>query len=654
MSVVQGLRELPPSCSDLKLALLLGERALYVNGDLQTARRWYDTAYRQAESCGDPPALARAALGLSGIWVQEQRTSAESEMVRARQRHALSLIDPCSSIALRLRTRMRGEQDYRGGEHAGTLRLLAQARGSGDGLALAEALSLAHHCLLGPEHGALRLELAGELIGHAAITERRGDLLMGLLWRTVDLYLAADPHAERCLAELRRLLDEHAHLAIGYVVSAIDVMLTIRSGRFDEAEAQAGACFERGVAAGDLDATGWYGGHLGAILWYKGRAGELVPALTDLVSSPTLSPIDNSYLAGLALATAVAGDRRQAAGQLARLRGRDLGELPSSSTWLFSLYCAVETAHLLQDADTAVQAYALLSPYARLPVIGSLGVVCFGSVCHSLGMAALTMGDLDLAVEHLRTAVHDNLALGHWPAATLSRCRLGQALALRDGTHDQDALREQSLAAHEARELGMVLPDGPGATAEVPAGRAAAAQGPCRIRRHGRHWQVELGGRVVLVEHSVGMAHLATLVANPGREILAADLAADLAAGTKGPREGESAQPVLDDLARDTYRQRLNHLQAEIDELESMNDLERAAALRLEREWLVAELAAATGIGGRARPFTGSEERARIAVGKAIRRALTRVSAVDQTIGEELRATVQMGVRCCYRPRLAR
>ncbi|MET7330446.1 hypothetical protein [Nonomuraea sp. NPDC005650] len=637
MGVAQQPGVFLPSCPDLKLALVLGERALFVNGDLQTARRWFDSAYRLAELCGDPSSLARAALGLGGVWVHEHRTCAESEMVRARQRHALSLIDPRSSLALRLRVRLLGEEDYRAGRHAAIMRLLAETRGSGDAMALAEALSLAHHCLLGPEHAASRLELARELIGQAAVTERRGDLLMGLLWRTVDLYLTADPHAERGLEELRGLLAGHAHLAVGYVVEAIEVMLTIRAGRFAEAEKRAGECFERGVAAGDMDATGWYGGQLGAIRWFQGRAAELLPVLSDLVSSPTLSPIDNSYLAGLALAAAVAGDRRAAAGHLARLR---VEELPGSSTWLLSMYCVVETAHLLQDTDTAARAYGLLRPFAGLPVVASLGVACFGSVHHSLGMAALTTGDLPTAVEHLRAAVRENFALGHWPAAALSRWRLGQALALRDGTRDPRAVREQAAAEREACELGMVLP--------AVAGRPAAGQGGCRIRKHGRHWQVELGGRLALVDHSVGMGHLATLIANPGREILAADLASET--WTREPEAG-SAQPVLDERARETYRQRLGQLEAEIDELESMNDLERAAGLRLEREWLVAELAAATGIGGRARPFTGSEERARIAVGKAIRRALARISAVDPAVGDELRATVQTGLRCCYRPR---
>ncbi|WP_230465907.1 hypothetical protein [[Actinomadura] parvosata] len=636
MSVAQGLDAGP----DLEVTLVRGERALLEDGDLQRARRWFDIAYQRAQECGDPEGLAQAALGLGGIWVHEHRTAVESEKVRVRQRHALSRVDPRSPLAQRLRLRLQGEEDYRRGAHDGILRLLALTRESGDPTALADALSLTHHCVLGPEHGALRLELAGELIGQAALTGRRSDLIMGLMWRTVDLYLAADPHAERCLEELRTVLEEHRHLAAEFVVSAIEVMRTIRAGRFEEAERLAGACFERGVAAGDLDATGWYGGQLGAVRWYQGRAAELLPFLADLVNSPTLSPIDNSYLAALALAAAVSGDRRLAAGLLARLRGRDLAEVPRSSSWLIAMYCVVEAAHLLQDADTAASAYALLSPYAHLPVIASLGVACFGSVRHSLGMAALTTGDLDLAVAHLRGAVHDNLALGHWPAATLARCRLGQALALRDGPADASARAELATAAAEAAELGMVLP--------AVVGRPAPANGACHFRRDGRRWHVELHGRVALVEHSVGMAHLATLAANPGHEIPAADLAA----GTSRPDSPrESVQPLLDDVARDSYRRRLTELQAEIDEHESMHDLARAATLRMEREWLIAELTAATGMGGRARPFAGSEERARIAVGKAIRRALARISAVDRVIGDELRATVQTGVRCSYRPR---
>ncbi|MER7362002.1 hypothetical protein [Nonomuraea wenchangensis] len=103
-----------------------------MNGDLQTARRWFDAAYRQAEQSGDPIALALAALGLGGRWVREHRTSAESEQVRTRQSRALSLLDPSAPPALRLRVRLQGEDDYRNGTPDGILRLLREARDSGD------------------------------------------------------------------------------------------------------------------------------------------------------------------------------------------------------------------------------------------------------------------------------------------------------------------------------------------------------------------------------------------------------------------------------------------------------------------------------------------------------------------------------------------
>jgi hypothetical protein len=645
----------PAAWDDIESSLVAGEHALFVEGNLQAARKWFDAAYGEAERRSDINGMARAALGLGGLWVHEHRTAADGAMVRARQRHALRLVDPGSSLALRLRARLVGEEDYRTDGHAAILAMLAEARSTGDPVALTETLSLAHHCVLGPGQGALRRELAQELIGEAARTARRGDMLMGLLWRTVDLFLDADSHAERSLAELRDLLDQQDHLAAGFVVSAIEVMLSIRDGRFAEAEALAAVCAERGAAAGDVDATGWYGGQLVTIRWYQGRVGELIPMLSALMNSPMLSAMDNSFFAGLAVAAAASGERRMAVGALARLRGHDLADLPHSSSWLISMYGVVEAAHLLADAETSAQAYELLVPFARLPVIGSLGITCLGSVHHCLGVASLTTGDLDRAVEHLRAAVHDNLAVGHWPAAVLSRSRLAQALALRDGPQDDAARRELALAEQEAAALEMTLPARETGRRAGPARDDHAAGEKASLvvcRRRGRQWRIELGARSVLVDHSVGMQHLATLLANPGYEIPATDLAAGIGLPGTIPGDGAgSAQLVLDDLARREYRQRLSRLQAEIDEFESMNDLHRAAALRAERDWLVSELAAATGMSGRSRRFADSDERARLAVGKAIRRALKRITEADPIIGAELRATVQMGLRCCYRPR---
>jgi hypothetical protein len=52
----------------------------------------------------------------------------------------------------------------------------------------------------------------------------------------------------------------------------------------------------------------------------------------------------------------------------------------------------VEAAFLLDDADAAASAHELLRPYAHLPMVGSLGITCFGLTQRALGVASLTFG----------------------------------------------------------------------------------------------------------------------------------------------------------------------------------------------------------------------------------------------------------------------
>src|ERR1044072_5415630 len=76
--------------------LAAGTEALVTDGDLVTSRDRCEPAYREAERAGDATAIARAALGLGGLWVHEQRTLAGSAQLQARLRHALSLVEPNS------------------------------------------------------------------------------------------------------------------------------------------------------------------------------------------------------------------------------------------------------------------------------------------------------------------------------------------------------------------------------------------------------------------------------------------------------------------------------------------------------------------------------------------------------------------------------
>jgi hypothetical protein len=635
-------------CSDeLQFALSDGDRALHGDGDLHASRENFERAYQLAITAGDVPAMALAALGLAGLWLSERRTVSGAAQMEARLQHALSLLKADTPLALRIRTRLAAEADYCQGEHAATLAVLGEIRADPDPdpVLMAEALSIAHHCLLGPDHVRLRRELAAELIKTSFRTERRGDLLMGLLWHTVDSLTDGDPHAERLLGELRDQLERRDHLAIGFVVSAIDVMLAIRAGRFDEAETLVARCAESGAAAGDIDNEWWPGAQLVTVRWYQGRLTELLPMLHERVHSPVLSSVDDSSAAALAVAAALSGDRRTAASSLAALCGRGLARLARSSSWLVTMNGIVEAAFLLDDADVAARAYELLRPYAQLPMVGSLGITCFGSTQHALGVASLTSGHLDRAVEHLRAAVQHNLALAHWPAVLVSRRRLAEAYGRRGLPADADAAsRELDTARREAAELGLPFSGSP---ASEPPGGAGVWIAECR--RVGRKWQLTLGEHRVLADDSVGMAHLAVLIANPRQDIQAVDLVAGLAALSGVVNNLGTAHPVLDRDAIGEYKSRLNRLDAEIDQLESAGSV-RAASARDEREWLASELASAAGFGGRTRSFPDQPERARVAVGKAIRRALVRVTEADRVVGEHLGQAVRTGVRCSYWP----
>ncbi|WP_346125220.1 hypothetical protein [Micromonospora coerulea] len=621
--------------------LELGEQALYVDGDRVTARAAFGRAFEQAVRDRDPHDMARAALGLGGMWVHERRSAVDAANVEAQQRLALARLEPDSTLALRLRIRLAAEADYRCCRSGEVLRLLGEARSCGEPLAVAEALSLAHHCVLGPEYADMRPVIADKLLRAGASTHRPSDTVMGLLWRAADLFLSGDRQAERAYAEILNHEPASRNAVAAFTTQAMRVMLTIRAGHLTQAEVLAETCARAGGAAGHTDWMGWYAMQVLTVRWFQGRVGELVDTLSNIVNSPALSVVDNSFVAAQAVAFAAAGQTRQARGALARITGRDLADLPTSSSWLVAMTAVVEAAALLDDPTAASRAYRLMLPYAHLPVMAGIGVACLGSAQHPLGVACLVTGDVDQAVEHFEAAVVHNSALGHWPATTLSRHRLAHALQVRGSADDvRAAAGLYAESAAEAAELGMRLPE-----PTVGRGRAKPSAPVCS--RWGRHWRIELGGRAAVVDDMVGLHHLATLIANPGVGIPAVDLAG---AGRNGAAPGLAPQPVLDEEALRQYRARLRDLTDEIREAEELHHGERVAALRFETDWLLHEVAISTGLGGRPRHFADSSERARVAVGKAIRRALERVTAAAPAIGEELRACVETGVRCCYRP----
>ena len=645
--------------TSIECQLYRGRRTLDEDGDARGARQWFDAAYRNAEAAGDAVATGEAALGLAGLWLHEQRTTAEHALLLGRIRHALVALHAESPLGLRLRLRLTAELAHSDRAFTDTLALAEEIRRGADVAARAEAAHVTLQCVVGPDHAALRHSLAEQLIADGTWHERRGDVLLGLAWRTVNLVLDGDRHANRSLSGLRTALSEQQHLAIRGVVDGIDVMRQIRAGQLNAASTRTDEHASRDRKAGDPKATERHASQLVAIRWYQGRIAELAPMLAELVDSPEVGALDLSCLGAQALAAATAGEERRARQALARLRQTGLVELPHGTSWLFTLFCAIEAAYLLGDQATADEAYQLLVPYADRPAIAGLGSACFGSVQHALGMAALTQAEPERAVAHLTAAIHANLALWHWPAAVVTRTRLAEALDRRGHHTDVErAALERQRAAADASVLGM--PATGRAWPSVVSRRRDGVRAPDRHLQHaevscrnrGRQWEITTGQHTVRVGRMRGMQYLAVLIANPGQEIRASELAAgpSVPPGETPPVERIPRQPVLDDAAIRGYRSQLASFDRQIERHESSGAFDRVDQLSAERRWLVAELAAAAGLAGRSQTLPTNDELARVAVGKAIRRALDRITKVDEALGEHLRTAIHTGTRCVYQP----
>lgn len=636
-----------PDAREVKLAALLAaaEHALRTEGALQRARTLHEQAAHVAFDIGDIEALAEAVAGLSGFWLHEQRDTIAEARTKSWRRLALGELPPESSLAVRLRVRDSAEADYAEGRRDRVSDALEQARRCTDKRVLAEALHLTLHCLLGPEFAPIRTTLANELLEVAATI---GDPLatsVGLMWRTTNLLLAGHPHANRSIVQLRAALDASPHLALRYVLAAIEVMLMIRAGDFDRAAELCDVAAELGDRAGDPDVTGWYAAHVSTIRFFQGRADELLPMMRKLVGSPELSEPNDAFLGVLAVAASTAGDRWEARGALRRLRRPGLSALGRNSIWLVTLFGAVESARLLGDQDAAAEAHQLLAPYASLPTMGSFGVTCLGSTHYQLGVTAATLTKWDVAAEHFTLAMADNEALGHRPAYVLSEAGLADALS-----HTGDTERS---AQHAARALAAAAASGMTAWRQRWNERYADGGG-LRISvgcsRRGAGWVLATGEQNIEVEDSLGMRYLAALLTNPGVEIAALDLARGHSTSGTAPADEAMNQLLLDDEAKRSYRTRISDLQEQVEDAERDADIRRAEQARSELEWVITELSHATGLAGRSRAFPGNAERARTSVQKAIRRALIRISEIDADTGHLLAGAVTTGSSCVYRP----
>jgi pimeloyl-ACP methyl ester carboxylesterase len=166
--------------------------------------------------------------------------------------------------------------------------------------------------------------------------------------------------------------------------------------------------------------------------------------------------------------------------------------------------------------------------------------------------------------------------------------------------------------------------------------------------REGDVWSIAFAGGHCHLKNARGLADLCVLLSHPGEEIFAVQLMEGLegAAVNAGP-----ADPVLDERARATIRDRVRELEEIISRAEAAGDVSAGERSAEERDALLRQLRAATGLGGRRRSLGDRADRARKAVTGRIRESIEKIRGALPELAHHLDASITTGSACRYAPR---
>jgi hypothetical protein len=577
-----------------RLRLLLGlGAAQHRSGRPDEARSTLRDAVAAARELSDVDALATAALGLQRLGARAGTLDVEVDSVLA---EAIAAAEPDSPVlpsllAARARTLHHSHlEDPPAEVRQLAARAVRLARTGGDPGTVAACLLALHDAHWRPGSARDRLPIVDEMARYA---ERAGDVersVQARQLRAAALIELGDPRGVTELATYCRLANDlgHPHARWNAVTRRATLMLITGDGNggTDGGLDAATALIAAGAALG----TGI--GEPDAL----GAANTQAFALTLLGrKAPDVAPPVSTYGARehpvlVAFHQHAHGRRREAAATMAGYRFADSPRSHDPEPLILTAFMLAEYG----TDEERRRAYDDL-----LPLAGTHSVV---------GGCASYQG----AVDHHLTA-----------------------LAVALGWHDR-------AAAHLATATGMY--ERLGAPLWLARVRELAARPAAVFRRDGDLWLLGFDGRTVRVPDAKGLHDLATLLAAPGTPVHVSRLLAPAAVPFGG------GDPVLDDRARAAYKARLVDLEEDIDRASADNDPERAAQARAEREFLVAELAAATGLGNRTRRLGDANDKARKTVTARIRYTIGRIRRVHPALAAHLDAHVHTGVECEYRP----
>jgi hypothetical protein len=589
----------------VEVLLDLGEAQL-LTGDVDGARASFLAAASGARAGHRTTDLARAALGLGGGVAGFEVPLYDHEAVRL-LRDALDVV-AAEHTALRAALHARLSVALTELASINERAELAEegvrlAESAGDGPVLVAALAAYCDAIAGPDHVVDRLAAATRMRTLAASVDDTVGVLLASRLRVVALcergdFIAADQE----IAEYGRIVERVGVARYAWLPHIWRGMRALLSGDVPTAVAEADAARTIGERADSTNAM--------FMVFALRAAVHRSSGTLDDFADEALAAVQPLMPVGIHTAMAVSGTWEFVPTVRARAMIAEalaaIDEIPRDAEWVEVLWSLGRgaLAHGLRDGIVAV--YAALRPYPDLWAVDGIGGAVFGVVCDLLGRLAV--------------------ALGH--------------------AEDARAWFDRAREAYRAKEAPLLLSALPVAEA-VPTPLTPAAE-PAAMVHEGKMWRITFRQAEITLPDAKGLRDLAELLRQPGREAHVLDLAdptGTVRAVATGP------EPAIDAQARTAYRSRVVELADQIDDAEADGDRERAARLRAEQEFLVAELAGSLGLHGRTRSGSAdSAERARKAVTMRIRAAISSIAAAHPSLGRHLDVSVRTGRFCVYQP----
>jgi hypothetical protein len=654
----------PETSGERRGVLLLSlADAQWRSGDGAEARTTFEEAIEAGRRLGNGELLAQAALGYVtalGGFLLYARFEVGGTGVGLLEEALAALPPDDGSLRAHLLAHLALEM-WSGNEPveqrvAVSQEAIEMARRLGDSEALVTALHSRHWALTTPGMAQERLAHSEEMLRVAKETVNPEIEFLAHNARFhcfLELCDRRGMDAEtQAMAELAERLQQPFYR--WHTVSLRALRATL-DGRFLDAERLAGEALELGRLRRSEYATYVFRyAQMLAIRWAQGRLHELWPEIED---HPDRFPWIPRWRE--ALAAAECGDHQLARREIERHAVHDFADLPRDGLWILHVCALADACVLVGDEARALQLYELLLPHDDDNAV-SYTQQPFGPVALRLGKLAALLGRWQETERHFATALARCELLGARAIRTRVLLEHASALTARAEPADQGRLNAMlEEAAHLCDELGAAgIGERVAALREHPPSAQPAAADAV-FRREGEFWTIVYEGQTFRLRDVKGLRYIASLLASPGRQVHAFELAsavaghpvesrAALAEGDLvGSWPSEGAQ-VLDEQAKAEYGRRLEELEEELEQARDWGDAERTSRIEGELDLLTQELTRALGLRGRDRTFSSPAERARISVTKAIRTAIRLIEPQSPTLAAHLEASIQTGRFCSY------